>query len=350
MTFPERLNAWMLSPDLAEVPLQERRSRRLLQAELARNRSLLQDRSLLALEGTGAPEELLWIAERQEELMKRLREQTKTFMKLGEERGLVYELKAVILHQGSLETGHYFAFAKTSAWWCLNDATVSLASFPEMRQLAEGRSEDIESTSEDEADRTHPPCESGNRKELRDLPGMKLVPKSTEARCLVYTRAQKQDEDGLLKQQVPATLQECIDSANQEVLKLAVDQVVNDFAGLVDRLSSGSAENDDDDLLPTARWTCSEAGIEMAWAYLLRACWRKRIPWLPEELCPTADPPDFRMYYGRLCKQLLHQALARASGAARKALPFLVGSSGKDADSDAFLPHEMRSWLAERGL
>ena len=85
-----------------------------------------------------------------------------------------------------------------------------------MRQLAEGRSEDIESTSEDEADRTHPPCESGNRKELRDLPGMKLVPKSTEARCLVYTRAQKQDEDGLLKQQVPATLQECIDSANQD--------------------------------------------------------------------------------------------------------------------------------------
>ena len=42
------------------------------------------------------------------------------------------------------------------------------------------------------------------------------MPKSTEARCLVYTRAQAQGADELLEQQVPATLQESIDSVNQD--------------------------------------------------------------------------------------------------------------------------------------
>ena len=85
-----------------------------------------------------------------------------------------------------------------------------------MRRLAEGRSEDFDYTSEDEADSILSPGDAGNRKELRDLPGMELVPKSTEARCLVYTRAQAQGADELLEQQVPATLQESIDSVNQD--------------------------------------------------------------------------------------------------------------------------------------
>ena len=146
VTFPDRLNAWMLSDVGGEKRLQSRRS---LQAELARNRSLLQDRTMALREGAAphapaapaAPgaEELLWIAERQEELLKRLKEQAEELMTFGEERGLVYELKAVICHQGVLETGHYFAFARPSSassaqssadsWWCLNDATVSVASF-----------------------------------------------------------------------------------------------------------------------------------------------------------------------------------------------------------------------------
>lgn len=51
----------------------------------------------------------------------------------------------------------------------------------------------------------------------------------------------------------------------------------------------------------------------MARAYLLRACWQLHVPWLPEELCPTAEPPDFRMYYGQKARQLLLDELIRPS-------------------------------------
>mmetsp|Transcript_33147 Transcript_33147/g.105435 ORF Transcript_33147/g.105435 Transcript_33147/m.105435 type:complete len:87 (+) Transcript_33147:382-642(+) len=79
--------------------------------------------------------------------------------------------------------------------------------------------------------------------------------------------------------------------------------------------------------------------------FLLRACWRLHVPWLPEELCPTAHPPDFRMHYGGAAKSALLDALIRL-GQHDVASLIVAGT----ANSDAFVPRDVAEWLAARGF
>ena len=171
VTFPKKLNAWMLSQDsLSEASeksvnelLQRRRG---LQSELMRNRSLLRiqttqdkmgeateeteearaqskirteslaERELLAPQNEGAdlesrcessfsqlPDHLWCLAERQEELLENLRCLEEELFLLAEQRGLVYDLRAVIVHRGILDTGHYFTYARHGSYlvwvWCV---------------------------------------------------------------------------------------------------------------------------------------------------------------------------------------------------------------------------------------
>ena len=108
---------------------------------------------------------------------------------------------------------------------------------------------------------------------------------------------------------------------------------------------------EEDRLIFTARWVCSEAGLGMAVGYLLQACWRQFIPWLPEDLRPTAMPPDFRMHYGRLAKRLFLQELEALLEVQKSGMlhaeAFLCLS---DSDDDALLPSRMHTWFSHRGL
>ena len=144
-----------------------------------------------------------------------------------------------------------------------------------------------------------------------------------------------------------------LDLPLEEVLRIAVDRAVSKFALSIKELTEDHRQgpDSDDGHLPTARWVHSEAGVDMARAYLLRACWRQFIPWLPEELCPTGTPPDFRMHYGRLAKQLLLESLSQR-GLLKEAKQLLDESAEFfDSDySDAFVSSQMRAWLCERGL
>lgn len=170
---------------------------------------------------------------------------------------------------------------------------------------------------------------------------------STEARCLVYVRRGGKGCDKLLdevRQRIPAQLQEQIDVCNQQVLGKAVERVVADVMRCLRQLQGDTSDGQEmQAILRTADWVRSEAGMSMTRAYLLRACWRLHIPWLPEELCPTALPPDFRMYYGRAARQLLLDALIRQG-------QHDVAGLAASGEQDAFAPPEMQEWLKERGL
>ncbi|CAJ1354810.1 unnamed protein product, partial [Effrenium voratum] len=172
-------------------------------------------------------------------------------------------------------------------------------------------------------------------------------PSSTEARCLVYARCGV-GSDRLLdevRQRVPPALQEQIDVCNQKVLGGAVDRAVADFALCARQLQAGEGTEREElqAFLQTASWVRLEAGMGMARAYLLRACWRRHVPWLPEELCPTATPPDFRMHYGRRARELLLDALIKYG-------QHDVAGMAASGTSDAFVPKKMQDWLGDRGL
>ena len=179
VSFPERLCAWMLtdeccvqapesreteksqksqkSPELSEgrrlaeaAPAESSPaaliwSRQNLQAELLENQQLLQkttqEEISKSTENQESTEESLLmaerIAERQEELMQSLQALEEQLMRVGEDKGWVYEVQAVIIHKGLLDTGHYFTYARmpssqcSSTWCCLNDSSVSISSFEE---------------------------------------------------------------------------------------------------------------------------------------------------------------------------------------------------------------------------
>ena len=75
--------------------------------------------------------------------------------KVGMQQELLYQLQAVVVHRGRVDSGHYFTYARTpaaassSSWCCLNDASAVLCSTEEMRRVCEGGTEDEEGTPHD---------------------------------------------------------------------------------------------------------------------------------------------------------------------------------------------------------
>lgn len=430
VAFPDKLNTWMLAP--LNAPWAKRlhvcaETRRSILQELTANRRALDAAAKAAPRQMSEPleQDLIVMAEHQEALVRRLNEVDEHLEQLGEEQDLVYDLRAVIVHKGVVDSGHYFAYARCprgSTWCCLNDSSVSLCEGWEMRRVAEGTTfddegDDVEMGTEELASEENGleglgkalpeheglPCSpsgqegapngglwhwlpssfvgcmpAGTRSNSEDFqappnmadacpplssapalpaPKSSSSPKSpqplnqgsTEARCLVYVRRGASDSDKLLdevRQRIPAQLQEQIDVCNQKVLSTAIEDIVSDVASCLQGLQGGAGgegSHAPEAILRTAEWVRTEAGMSMARAYTLRACWRLHIPWLPEELCPTALPPDFRMYYGRAARQLLLDALIRQG-------QHDIASLAASGESDAFTPREMQDWLIERGL
>eukprot|EP00929_Paragymnodinium_shiwhaense_P066826 TRINITY_DN33574_c0_g1_i2.p1 TRINITY_DN33574_c0_g1~~TRINITY_DN33574_c0_g1_i2.p1 ORF type:complete len:821 (+),score=216.05 TRINITY_DN33574_c0_g1_i2:87-2549(+) len=190
--------------------------------------------------------------------------------------------------------------------------------------------------------------------------GAKKAPEAqTAARCLVYVRRNGGAGGGLsllnaVKRRVPSTLQEQIDALNTSLLRGCLASIADDFVACM-RLfgAEGASAKEGTDLckglkaaFETAAAVRTAGGATHARAYLLRACWRKRIPWLPEELCPTAEPPDFRMHYGSTCKRLLLDALIERGQ--HDAASLLLGAG--PGDSDAIVPEDISDWLQAHGF
>merc|ERR1719291_1316664 len=76
-----------------------------------------------------------------------------------------------------------------------------------------------------------------------------------------------------------------------------------------------------------------EGGMVRIRIFLLHACWRHRVPWLPDQLCPSAMPPDFRMHYGSEAKRMLLDSLIQR-GQHDVVSSIVAETSG----SDAFVP------------
>lgn len=198
------------------------------------------------------------------------------------------------------------------------------------------------------------------QKPVRHPPAQK---DSTAARCLVYVRSGSANGGESLinevRQRVPHTLQERIDARNVDFFKVSAEHVADEFARCARRLTSAanysgsfaSSPGDDDHLcedleksLKVAERIRDDGGLPMARVYLLRACWRTRVPWVPDELCPMATPPDFRMHYGSTAKRLLLDALIRHG---QHDIASLVVD--KTPSSDGFVPEDIEEWLVENG-
>lgn len=177
----------------------------------------------------------------------------------------------------------------------------------------------------------------------------------TAARCLVYVRSGVGGDAGTLltevRQRVSPALQEQIDRKNVEFLQQCAAKAAEDFTSCVRLLTSHGEPTGEDvplrealqEASATARRIRAEGGMARARMYLLRACWRLHVPWLPEELCPTALPPDFRMHYGGTAKRALLDELIKR-GQHDVASLIVTGT----LDSDAFIPPEVEQWLASR--
>lgn len=203
-----------------------------------------------------------------------------------------------------------------------------------------------------------------------------LSEESTAARCLVYVRSGAGGDNLLseVKRRVPHALQEKIDIQNTELLCKSIEQVVDDFVECVRRITARTPgekrarhdlANDDvnngidntdndysnppnvslDDTLRAAEHVRAEGGMARTRMFLLRSCWRLRIPWLPEELYPAAMPPDFRMHYGTIVKRMLLDFLIKR-GQHDMANLIVAGTPA----TDAFIPRETEEWLASRDL
>jgi len=175
----------------------------------------------------------------------------------------------------------------------------------------------------------------------------------TAARCLVYVRRGVGDDHGRLltevRQRVSPSLQEQIDGKNIKFLEQSAGKIADDFATCTRCLTSKeeAATLEPRQTLQEAVAIASkirtEGGMGCARMYLLRACWRLHVPWLPEELCPTALPPDFRMHYGGIAKKTLLDVLIKL-GQHDMASLIVAGT-----DSDGFTPREVEEWLISHG-
>jgi len=146
---------------------------------------------------------------------------------------------------------------------------------------------------------------------------------------------------------VPQTLQERIETENENLLRRQVAKVVGRFVDRCRCFAQAEGEDGDDDETRIARAIRSERGMPTARMYLLRCSWRAEIPWLPEELCPSITPPDFRlMQYGALAKRALLDELIRCGQHDTVA----TIASSVDPGDDAFVPQEMESWLSSLGF
>jgi len=183
----------------------------------------------------------------------------------------------------------------------------------------------------------------------------------TAARCLVYVRCGPGGcgHEGLLgevRRRVPSSLQERIDDQNTRFLRERVERIVESFtrcARLLTAHPGGSEEAEIEEkessrareALKVAQKVRAESGMARARMLLLRSCWREHVPWMPEELCPTIAPPDFRMYYGSAAKRLLLDALINRG---QHDIASLV--TADTSDSDAFVPPEMEAWFLSKNL
>jgi len=149
-----------------------------------------------------------------------------------------------------------------------------------------------------------------------------------------------------VRQRVPVKLQECIDSRNMELLRQRIEAVAEEFTQRVRHMTEHLAASDVAEAsLRVASQVRAEGGMARARMYLLRECWRLHVPWLPEELCPTATPPDVRMLYGSAAKSMLLDALIKRGQ--HDVANLIVADS---TISDAFVPTEMERWFSSHGF
>lgn len=147
LTFPDVLNVWMLVPP-EERWVQELRGNAMQRTELHRrlsaNRTDLAARSAKFEDCT--EDDLLKLVEGQEVLAHQIEELDRVIALQGAEQELLYQLQAVIVHRGRVDTGHYFAYARApkefqpgrAAWVSVNDAEVEVCDAVEMRRICEG--------------------------------------------------------------------------------------------------------------------------------------------------------------------------------------------------------------------
>lgn len=175
---------------------------------------------------------------------------------------------------------------------------------------------------------------------------------STAARCLVYVRSGTGQQQLLeeVKRRVPASLQERIDAKNQEFLRKSIDEIVTNYIQCARRLTAHDSEevplaSGFQEMVEIAAAVRAEGGMGRARVFLLRACWRQYIPWLPEELSPTSSPPDFRMFYGQTCRRILLDSLI-----ARGQHDLVSLLSSNPASDSSLVPREMQAWFTAQGL
>lgn len=150
LAFPGVLNAWMLVPSDQPWVQGLRRDA----AELQELRGALEENqgevtrhsSLAAMEDEDARATLANLVDVQEQLMERIERLDAKMAAEGAEQELLYRLEAVIVHSGRVDTGHYFAYARSpvpsppagSNWVRFNDAKVETVSAAQMRKVCEG--------------------------------------------------------------------------------------------------------------------------------------------------------------------------------------------------------------------
>lgn len=140
LSFPEVLNTWMLMPPDVDwlKKLRECDSKRTeLHAALERNQAELNEHSK-----EPGLERFATLVEEQETLHKQLADVQKAIEQEGAQQELLYQLEAVIVHRGWVDSGHYYAYVRPPSavpgWCCLNDAKVEFCSHKEMLRVAEG--------------------------------------------------------------------------------------------------------------------------------------------------------------------------------------------------------------------
>lgn len=181
---------------------------------------------------------------------------------------------------------------------------------------------------------------------------------ATAARCLVYVRTGSRGDVLLseVRRRVPAALQERIDAGNVALLKQCVELVADDFCKCVHRLTSHPGQTSDGpadvstslcESVRVAIEVRADGGMGRARVFLLRACWRGRLPWMPEDLRPASTPPDARMHYGAAAKRLLLDALISRG---QHDVASLVVSDCSSVTADSFIPADIESWFIARGI
>ncbi|CAJ1453397.1 unnamed protein product, partial [Effrenium voratum] len=95
--------------------------RRSIREELAANQQVMSARTAEvgskseSLVTEHLEQDMLEAAEQQEGLSRALQEVEEELQRAAEEQELVYELRAVIIHRGFVDSGHYFAYVRSPA-------------------------------------------------------------------------------------------------------------------------------------------------------------------------------------------------------------------------------------------